>query len=100
MLAALDATDFLIIGAIVLVIAFIARPGRNDAPLRRINRKLDIIIQHLGIELPETLVSGLSAEVCQLADADQKIEAIKVHREQTGVGLKEAKDAVEEYMAR
>jgi ribosomal protein L7/L12 len=28
----------------------------------------------------------------------QKIQAIKLHREQTGVGLKDAKDAVEAYI--
>ena len=103
MLAGLDATDFAIIGATLLVIALLARPRRDssyDARLRRIDRKLDMLIQHLDIELPETIVSGLSPEACRLADADQKIEAIKVHREQTGIGLKEAKDAVEGYMKR
>jgi len=42
----------------------------------------------------------LSEEVKALADDPaRKIEAIKLHREQTGLGLKEAKDAVETYMA-
>ena len=31
----------------------------------------------------------------ELMKASQKIEAIKLYREQTGVGLKEAKDYVE-----
>jgi len=35
------------------------------------------------------------AEVQALAASDQKIQAIKLYRERTGVGLKEAKDAVE-----
>jgi ribosomal protein L7/L12 len=35
------------------------------------------------------------AEVRALAASDQKINAIKLYREKTGVGLKEAKDAVE-----
>jgi ribosomal protein L7/L12 len=103
MLAAFDVFDFVIIGAIVLVVALLTRAGRgstNDAKLRRIDRKIDMLVQHLGIELPETVVSGLSTEVCNLADAGRKIDAIKVHREETGVGLKEAKDAVEEYMER
>ena len=39
----------------------------------------------------------LSDEI-QMLLPDQKIEAIKRYREQTGVGLKEAKDAIEEYM--
>jgi ribosomal protein L7/L12 len=42
----------------------------------------------------------LSDEVRRLArDPGNKILAIKLHREQTGLGLKEAKDAVEAYMA-
>jgi ribosomal protein L7/L12 len=31
-------------------------------------------------------------------DPAKKISAIKLHRQQTGVGLKEAKDAVEAYI--
>ena len=39
--------------------------------------------------------SGVSAEVQQLAMAGQKIQAIKMLRDQTGLGLREAKDIVE-----
>jgi ribosomal protein L7/L12 len=38
---------------------------------------------------------AVSAEVRQLAVEGKKIQAIKVLREQTGLGLKEAKDIVE-----
>ncbi len=38
---------------------------------------------------------ALSPEVRELALQGRKIEAIKLHREQTGLGLKESKDAVE-----
>ena len=43
------------------------------------------------------LIGGgdVSPEVRDLARRGRKIEAIKLHREQTGVGLKDAKDAVE-----
>jgi large subunit ribosomal protein L7/L12 len=40
------------------------------------------------------------AEVLNLVASGRKIEAIKVYRERTGVGLKEAKDAVEALAAR
>lgn len=63
--------------------------------------KLDLLLKHFQIaDASRDVVDGLSAEVRQLADAGQKIEAIKVHREQTGLGLKEAKDAVEAYLDR
>lgn len=39
--------------------------------------------------------AGIDAEVRILAAAGHKIEAIKLLREQTGMGLREAKEAVE-----
>lgn len=39
--------------------------------------------------------SDQKAEIRRLMQANQKIEAIKLYRQITGVGLKEAKDAVE-----
>jgi len=43
--------------------------------------------------------SHLPEEVQQLVQAGQKIQAIKLYREATGVGLKQAKDAVEALAA-
>jgi ribosomal protein L7/L12 len=61
-----------------------------------------VVLKHLQIEYPDpAAIGGLSREVCELADDPaRKIEAIKLHREQTGCSLKEAKDAVEAYMNR
>jgi ribosomal protein L7/L12 len=70
----------------------------NRARLIRLENKLDMLLRHFGTD-PET-ATGLSAEVRRLAGEGKKIEAIKVHREQTGAGLKDAKDAVEAYMAK
>jgi ribosomal protein L7/L12 len=70
--------------------------------LARLERKVDAILKHLGITVPDPAgPEGLSEEVRRLADDPrEKIRAIKLHRDQTGLGLKEAKDAVEAYMAR
>ena len=103
MFAVLEFQDFAIIGLLVAALAggsayAKVRPS-NGVRIRIVERKLDAIIEHLGVELPEPLVKfGLSAEVCRLADEAKKIPAIKLHREETGVGLKEAKDAVEAYL--
>ncbi len=101
LLAALSLTDILILAGIVAFFAGSAvalRPS-DQSRLKRLEKKLDLLLKHFEIEDPGlVIVDGLSAEVRQLADAGQKIEAIKVHREQTGVGLKEAKDAVEAYL--
>lgn len=62
--------------------------------LRRIDAKIDLLLKHAGIEydpyknLPEGVVRALQR--------GEKISAIKSYREATGVGLKEAKDFVEE----
>jgi hypothetical protein len=68
--------------------------------LRRVEAKLDLILQHLGLEYKErSTPGGLSEEVRALADnPSQKIAAIALHRKETGLGLKEAKEAVEAYM--
>ena len=63
----------------------------NDDRLRIIEKKLDMILQHLGLGYAEEELE----EVRRLLQDGQKIEAIKLFREITGVGLKEAKDAVE-----
>ena len=47
---------------------------------------------------PETggaQVEGLETEVLAILESGRKIQAIKLYRERTGVGLKEAKEAVE-----
>lgn len=107
MFAALEFTDYLIIAVIVIVFAggsaaanSIFRPA-DAARLRRLEAKLDLLLRHAGLVYHDPATpDGLSEEVKALADdPSQKIAAIKLHREQTGVGLKDAKDAVEAYIA-
>ena len=59
----------------------------------RLERKLDLILKHLQIEVDE----GSDEEIRALLKSGQKIEAIKRYRERTGVGLREAKDYVEQF---
>jgi hypothetical protein len=106
MFAVLEFSDFVVIAVIVGLFAggsaaySLFKPS-DAARLRRVEAKLDLLLKHLGLEytVPET-PGGLSPEVKALAeDPRRKIAAIKLHREQTGLGLKEAKDAVEAYIA-
>ena len=48
-----------------------------------------------AMSVPSPAGPPVSPEVVQLALAGKKIEAIKVLREQTGLGLKESKDIVD-----
>lgn len=72
---------------------YLLRTGSQamDLRLRRVERKLDAIINHMGI----VINSGVDPQLLELVREGKKIEAIKLYRESTGVGLKEAKDFVE-----
>lgn len=63
----------------------------TDARLARIERKLDMIIEHLGIEIPD----HISPAIRQAIQDGRKIEAIKLYRDETGAGLREAKETIE-----
>lgn len=71
------------------------------ARLHRIEAKVNRILDHLGIECHEpALPAALSPEVQQLAeDSQNRLAAIKLHRQQTGAELRQAKQAVDAYMA-
>jgi hypothetical protein len=61
-----------------------------DQHSRQVMHKLTAREEYAGLELDHA--------VKQLAKSGNKINAIKELRTQTGCGLKEAKDAVEEYL--
>lgn len=73
-------------------------PQAERARLHRIERKLDLILSHLGLSYQEAGGSNeLEGRVRSLLAQGRKIEAIKVYREATGAGLRDAKEAVESY---
>jgi hypothetical protein len=82
----------------VLLVLLVDGSGRRAAVNRQarrlaaVERRLDLIMEHLGIREPEP---EAPAGVLEELLAGRKIQAIKVYREATGVGLKDAKDAVE-----
>jgi hypothetical protein len=120
MFAVLEFHDYISILAIVVFYGYLsslwdtillnyvrAKWGNRDASatsdaarLRRLEAKVDLVFRHLELEYKEPATpGGLSEDVKALADDPaKKIAAIKLHREQTGLGLKEAKDAVEAYI--
>lgn len=61
--------------------------------LARIERKLDVILAHLGI--PDPVTVGVTPEIVELVREGHEIEAIKRYRERTGEGLREAKAAID-----
>ena len=61
----------------------------------KLERQMALLLQQQGISFREERNLGASPEVVELMRRGRKIEAIKVYREETGVGLKEAKEFVE-----
>lgn len=70
--------------------------------LNRLEQKVDFLLNELGlaqkaeVSLPVNNPDNLMLNrIVELLRQNRKIEAIKVYREQTGVGLKEAKDVID-----
>jgi len=68
------------------------------AALSRLEAKLDLLLKHSNIEFAP--YANLPAGVAEAIQSGQKIKAIKLYRLSSGVGLKEAKDFVEEVQRR
>ena len=62
----------------------------------RQGRLIDELYRQLGLPKADTgAVPGPHPQIVEAIRAGNKIQAIKMHRELTGSGLKESKDAVE-----
>ncbi|MDC0770487.1 ribosomal protein L7/L12 [Streptomyces sp. HD] len=68
-----------------------SRISQADRRVARVERKLDSILDHLGLREEEPRMD----EVVALVRQGKQIPAIKLYREITGAGLKEAKEAVD-----
>ncbi|WP_327355725.1 ribosomal protein L7/L12 [Streptomyces sp. NBC_01304] len=91
---------YLMLLALVVMYGFLeTKIKQTHRTMARIEGKVDHILGHLGIDMPvdgfDASPDGPYSEVIALAQAGKKIPAIKLYRELTGAGLKDAKDAVE-----
>lgn len=88
--------EYALFAVLVIGVAIIAasRPDVRGVERRQavIERKLDLVMRHLGI-VEET---PAMPDVVDHLRAGKKINAIKAYRQRTGVGLAEAKFAVEQ----
>ncbi|KUN99692.1 ribosomal protein L7/L12 [Streptomyces caeruleatus] len=82
---------FLVLAAFWGIMTIQSRISQADQRVARVERKLDLVLDHLGLDAEDPRMG----EVLSLVRTDKKIQAIKVYREITGAGLKEAKDAVD-----
>ena len=75
----------------------------DDPRIARLEAQVAFLFEHLGLS-PDLsgggALSSTDAELMRLINDGKKINAIKRYRELTGVGLKEAHDAVDELERR
>lgn len=79
-----------IIGILLIFISYL---NRLQEKVTSLNKKLKKIYEHMGIE--DKLEDLINEEIKALILNGEKIKAIKVYREYTGLGLKEAKEYVD-----
>jgi ribosomal protein L7/L12 len=61
----------------------------------KLERQVTFLLDHLGLEYHEDPNTGVSPEILELVRAGRTIEAIRLFREETGFGLKQAKEFIE-----
>ncbi|MET8950419.1 ribosomal protein L7/L12 [Streptomyces sp. NPDC004393] len=79
---------------VLLLTTVIGAEGRirgADRRVARLEQKLDLILDRMGLDAADAALDGVTA----LVREGKRIQAIKLYREVTGAGLKEAKEAVE-----
>lgn len=96
---------FLVIGGVVIggiwIIVVAMRKTRPKLPEPQVFTPTTATSHSAAASSATTTVSGLTgdvvAEIDRLVAADQKIHAIKLYRDRSGVSLKEAKDRIDHW---
>jgi hypothetical protein len=97
-------SESVLLGLVVaglVVVATIVRStsgGGQSRALSRVEAKLDALLKHEGIQFDPH--ADLPPAVLDALRRGRKIEAIKEYRQASGVGLKEAKEYIEELQRR
>jgi ribosomal protein L7/L12 len=80
---------------VVIVVFALQPPGaamrQQQRRLAAIERKLDLVMDHLGVTEPAPAMP----DVVRALERGAKITAVKAYRDATGAGLSEAKRAVD-----
>ena len=83
---------------IIAALGLCAVLGRLGSRVQSLEQQMSALQRHLGLTSPP--LYSPSDRVKQLAaDPKRKIEAIKAFREESGLGLSEAKRIIEEHIA-
>lgn len=93
--------SFLILSATLVIVLLGTRLNKIESKismLSRVDAKLDLLLKQSGLEYDP--YKNLPPSVVDAVQRGKKIEAIKRYRETTGVGLKEAKEFIEDVQRR
>ena len=63
--------------------------------IAKLERQIEFILKNQGLTYRDEPNQSVNPEIIDLMRRGNKIQAIKIYREETGVGLKQAKDFVE-----
>jgi len=92
-----------ILGVLALLLLSILGARINEIHKRlgvlfRVEAKLDLLLRQANIKFDP--YQAVTLEIRQAIQEGKKIKAIKLYREMSGVGLKEAKDFIEQVQRR
>ncbi len=95
-----SASVFAVFVAMIVVVSLcrLATLQKRVAAISGLHGKLDALLKHAGIEYNP--YENLAEDVVRAIQRGEKIQAIKHYRAATGVGLKEAKEFIEEVQRR
>lgn len=83
--------EICIIALLLMILGtLVTSPSSSEFKISYMDKKLNRIMEHLGIE-----EINIDKELKELILNDKKIPAIKRLREETGMGIKEAKEYVD-----
>lgn len=85
---------------VVCSVAFrlIEMRSRMGALFYRVEAKLDLLLGQANIKFDP--YANVSREVAEALQVGQRIKAVKLYMQSTGVGLKEANDFIKEFQRR
>ena len=94
---------FVLQGVILLVLVSVAfrlieMRSRTGMLLHRVEAKLDLLLKQANIKFDP--YANLPREVAEALRSGERIKAIKLYMQSTGVGLKEANDFIKEFQRR
>jgi ribosomal protein L7/L12 len=97
-IAYLSVVVLLLVFLVFLVHQRLASIEKRVGRLSRLEVKIDLLLKQAGVEYEP--YKNLPSDVVDALRRGNKIQAIKHYREATGIGLKEAKDFIEDVQRR